>query len=463
MENKKGSILLVDDEPDILITMKEILEDEGYEVEATDDPENALNLSLKKDYDLIISDLKMPKMTGEELLCKVRENNDITSFIIVTAYGTIDTAVSCMKKGAFHYITKPVNFNDPLVWKIIEEAVKKARVLRENRELKKKLGEVRQETGLDYIITQNPYMKNLLDYVKKVAVFDFTVLIYGESGVGKELFAKAIHDASNRRNKPFLAINCAAIAPEVMESEFFGAKKGVYTGAIEDRKGILEQANGGTVFLDEISEMPLNIQSKFLRFLQSKEIRRIGDMNSIKVDVRIIAATNKDLKELVKQGKFREDLYFRLEGIKIEIPPLRERKEDIPLLANYFLQKFNEKYGKNIKGITQEALKALVNYKWEGNVRQLENVINQACIIADDYIDLEHLPPYITQNEEKFTFEYSKAKELHTKKFAQSYFRVLLSITGGNISQAAKLANIERQSLQKLLKKFSIDPSEFRR
>ncbi len=464
MTTEKGNILIVDDEQDILITMKEILEDEGYIVDTTDDPEKALDLARQNDYDLIISDLKMPKLSGEELLCKIRKENDTTSFIIVTAYGTIDTAVSCMKQGAFHYITKPINFNDPLVWKIIEEAVKKAKVLKENKQLKKQLETIRQsKSNINYIITQNKYMKELIEYIKKVAVFDFTVLIYGESGVGKELFAKAIHEASNRKDKPFLAINCAAIAPEVMESEFFGTKKGIYTGATEDRKGILEQANGGTVFLDEVSEMPLNIQSKFLRFLQEKEIRRIGDVNPIKVDVRIIAATNKDLKQLVKEGKFREDLYFRLEGIKIEIPPLRERKEDIPLLANYFIQKFNEKYGKNIKGLTQEATIALVNYKWEGNVRQLENVINQACIMADNIIDVQHLPPYISQQENKFPFEYSKAKEIHTQKFAQSYFRVLLSITGGNISQAAKLANIERQSLQKLLKKFSIDPSEFRK
>ncbi len=462
MENSKGNILIVDDEVDILMTMKDILEDEGYSVETTDDPEEALKIVQEKEFDLVISDLKMPKMSGEELLCSIKKKNDITSFIIVTAYGTIDTAVSCMKKGAFHYITKPIDFNNPIVWKIIDEAVKKAKVLRENRELKKKLNAIKEEQSIDFIVTRNPYMKKLIDYIRKVAAFDFTVLIYGESGVGKELFARAIHEASNRKDKPFLAINCATISPEVMESEFFGAKKGVYTGATEDRKGILEQAHGGTLFLDEISEMPLSIQAKFLRFLQEKEVRPIGAATPKKVDVRVIVATNKNLKKLVEEGKFKEDLYYRLEGIKIEIPPLRERKDDIPLLANYFIQKFNEKYGKNIKGITQDALIALINYKWEGNVRQLENVINQACVFADEYIDIQHLPPFLRDSKEEFTFDYSKAKEQYTKRFAQSYFRVLLSITGGNISQAARLANIERQSLQKLLKKFSIDPSEFR-
>ncbi len=464
MENSKGSILIVDDEIDILVTMKDILEDEGYQVETIDDPEKALKLIEKKDFDLVISDLKMPKMSGEELLCNIKKRNDTTSFIIVTAYGTVDTAVSCMKKGAFHYITKPINFNDPIVWKIIDEAVKKSKVLKENKELKEKLNELRSENPFDFIITRNKRMKRLIDFVRKVAFFDdLTVLIYGESGVGKELFARAIHKISPRKDKPFITINCAAIAPDVMESEFFGVKKGVFTGAVEDRKGILEQAEKGTVFLDEISELPLHVQGKFLRFLENKEIRRIGEAVSRKVDVRIIAATNKDLQELVNQGKFRIDLYHRLLQSAIEIPPLRERREDIPLLVNYFIEEFNKRYKKNIKGITQDALIVLTGYRWEGNVRQLKNVVNQACIFADEYIDVQHLPPFLRDSKDEFTFDYSKAKEIHTKRFAQSYFRVLLSITGGNISQAAKLANIERQSLQKLLKKFGIDPSEFRR
>jgi two-component system response regulator AtoC len=253
-----------------------------------------------------------------------------------------------------------------------------------------------------------------------------------------------------------------------MESEFFGAKKGVYTGAENDRPGILELADGGTVFLDEISELPLDLQAKFLRFLQDKEVRRIGDVSAKKVDVRVIAATNKDLKELVNQGKFREDLYYRLEGIKIEIPPLRERKEDIPILAYYFLEEFNKKYNTNVKGFLKDALEALINYSWPGNVRQLQNVVNEACIIAfakGQFIELNHLPKEITGIEDKHVmiFDYNLAKKMNDINFTTKYLRNLLSFTKGNISQAAKLANIERQSLQKLLKKYNVDPQEFRK
>ncbi len=462
MGDEKGYILVVDDEEDILFTLEDLLEEEGYKVEVESNPRKALEKAKQNIYDLIITDLKMPKLSGEELIKKIREVNKITSIIVMTAYGTVDTAVSCMKYGAFHYISKPIDFNDPFTWNIINEAIKKAKVVKENLKLKEEIKKYKSESKIDFIITKNPKMLELIDYAIKVAPFDFTVMIHGESGVGKELFAKAIHMASPRKDKPFLPINCATISPDIMESEFFGSKKGIYTGA-EERKGILEQANEGTVFLDEISELPMDLQAKFLRFLQEKEIRKIGEANTTKVDVRVIVATNKDLKELVEQGKFREDLYYRLEGIRLNIPPLRERKDDIPLLVNYFIQKFNEKYNAEIKGISQDALKALINYKWEGNIRQLENVVYQCCINAKDYIEVEHIPPFIKENEKEFTFEYNKAKEKHTKKFAESYFRVLLSMTEGNVSQAAKLANIERQSLQKLLKKYSIDPEEFRK
>jgi two-component system response regulator AtoC len=311
-------------------------------------------------------------------------------------------------------------------------------------------------------------MQEIIDYSIKIANFDFTVLIYGESGVGKELFARVIHEASRRRNDVFLPVNCATISKDVMESEFFGAKKGVYTGAENDRPGILELADGGTVFLDEISELPLDLQAKFLRFLQDKEVRRIGDVNAKKVDVRVIAATNKDLKELVNQGKFREDLYYRLEGIKIEIPPLRERKEDIPILAYYFLEEFNKKYNTDVKGFSKDTLEALINYSWPGNVRQLQNVVNEACIIAfakGQFIELNHLPKEITGIEDKHAmiFDYNLAKKMNDINFTTKYLRNLLSFTKGNISQAAKLANIERQSLQKLLKKYNVDPQEFRK
>jgi DNA-binding NtrC family response regulator len=465
---EKGYILIVDDEEDLLVSFKEILEEEGYRVDIESDPLNAVEVVKTNDYDLIISDLKMPNLAGNEFLKEIRKYNNFISFIILTAYGTVDTAVECMKNGAYDYIAKPIDFNDEKIWKLIENAVKKTKTIKESQYYKSQLNTIKSRDKFKNIITINPLMQEIIDYSIKIANFDFTILIYGESGVGKELFARAIHEASQRRNNVFLPVNCATISKDVMESEFFGAKKGVYTGAENDRPGILELADGGTIFLDEISELPLDLQAKFLRFLQDKEVRRIGDVSAKKVDVRVIAATNKDLKELVNQGKFREDLYYRLEGIKIEIPPLRERKEDIPVLAYYFLEEFNKKYNADVKGFSKDALEALINYSWPGNVRQLQNVVNEACIIAfakGQFIELNHLPKEITGIEDKHAmiFDYNLAKKMNDTNFTTKYLRNLLSFTKGNISQAAKLANIERQSLQKLLKKYNVDPQEFRK
>jgi len=465
---EKGYILIVDDEEDLLVSFKEILEEEGYKVDIESDPLNAVEVVKTNDYDLIISDLKMPNLAGNEFLKEIRKYNNFISFIILTAYGTVDTAVECMKNGAYDYIAKPIDFNDEKIWKLIENAVKKTKTIKESQYYKSQLNIIKSRDRFKNIITINPLMQEIIDYSIKIANFDFTILIYGESGVGKELFAKAIHEASQRRNNVFLPVNCATISKDVMESEFFGAKKGVYTGAENDRPGILELADGGTIFLDEISELPLDLQAKFLRFLQDKEVRRIGDVSAKKVDARVVAATNKDLKELVNQGKFREDLYYRLEGIKIEIPPLRERKEDIPVLAYYFLEEFNKKYNTDVKGFSKDALEALINYSWPGNVRQLQNIVNEACIIAfakGQFIELNHLPKEITGIEDKHAmiFDYNLAKKMNDTNFTTKYLRNLLSFTKGNISQAAKLANIERQSLQKLLKKYNVDPQEFRK
>ncbi|MGC8941498.1 MAG: sigma-54-dependent transcriptional regulator [Sulfurihydrogenibium sp.] len=465
--NSKGYILVVDDEEDILVSFKEILEDEGYKVDISSNPKEAVELVKQNDYDLIISDLKMPQMSGDQFLKEVRKYNQTSSFIVLTAYGTVETAVDCMKHGAFDYLSKPIDFNQESVWDTIDQAIEVARMKKNAIYYKNYLNAIKSSSVLDCIITVNPTMQEIKEYIKKIAGFDFTVLIYGESGVGKELIAKAIHQLSNRKNRIFLPINCATISKDVMESEFFGAKKGVYTGAESDRPGILEMADGGTVFLDEISELPLDLQAKFLRFLQDKEVRRIGDTVSKKVDVRVIAATNKDLKQLVKEGKFREDLYFRLEGLKIEIPPLRERREDIPLLAYHFLEDFNKNYSTDIKGFTEEALQLLINYNWEGNVRQLQNVVREACILAlakKEYIDVTCIPSYISgqDNSKAMIFDYNLAKKLNDIDFTTRYLKNLLSFTKGNISKAARLANIERQSLQKLLKKYGVNPEEFR-
>ncbi|WP_029522545.1 sigma-54 dependent transcriptional regulator [Persephonella sp. KM09-Lau-8] len=459
---EKGKILLVDDEEDILTSFQIILEDEGYTVDTASSAVEGLEKAKQELYDLIISDMRMPEMTGEEFLKKLRTFNKITSFIVMTAYGTIQNAVECMKEGAFHYLTKPIDFNDPAVWKLIQEAVEKAQILKENQRLKEELEVVKAE--VDFIITRNPLMQNIIEFIKKIALFDNTVLVYGESGVGKELIAKAIHKLSPRKDKPFIPVNCANISPDLMEAEFFGYKKGAFTGADKDSAGLIEKANGGTLFLDEIGEIPYDMQAKFLRFLETKEIRRIGEEKPRKIDVRIVAATNRNLEEMVKRGEFREDLYFRIGGFKIEIPPLRERKDDIPLLVEYFIQKFNEKYNRDVKGITPQALKILVEYDWPGNVRQLENMIYKACMLTEpgQPIDVKNIDPEI-KGDSEFPLSYSEAKKQYMEKFMKKYLSVLLSMTNGNISKAARMANIERQSLQKLLKKYNVDPAKYRK
>jgi len=460
---EKGKILIVDDEEDILQTFQMILEGEGYTVKTVKSGEEALKMLKEEDFDLILSDMRMPGMKGEELLTQMRKFNMISSFIIMTAYGTIDSAVRCMKNGAFHYISKPVDFNDPSVWNLIERAVENAKILKENKRLKEELEVSRSE--VDFIITRNPVMENIINVIKKVVPFDTTVLICGESGVGKELIARAVHHLSPRRNKPFLTVNCANISGDIMEAEFFGYKKGAFTGATEDKKGILEKANGGTVFLDEIGELSFDMQAKFLRFLDSKEVRRIGDDRTVKVDVRIVAATNRNLKKMVKEGQFREDLYFRLGGFTIEIPPLRERKDDIPILINHFIEKYNKKYGKTVRGIKPDALELLIRYSWPGNVRQLESVISKALILAENggFIERKDIGSEIIVAEDEFPLEYKKAKRESTNSFMKRYLSVLMTMTNGNVSQSAKLAKIERQSLQKLLKKYNINPENFRK
>ncbi len=460
---EKGKILIVDDEEEILELFKDILEEEGYTVFTANNPQLALDILRNEDFDLILSDMRMPNLSGEEFLEIVRKINDYTTFVIMTAYGTIENAVSCTKKGAYDYLTKPIDFNDPKIWSVIEEGIKLAQIKKENKKLEKDLESVKGDSPVEYIITRNPKMKEVLKTINKAASFDFPVLIIGESGTGKELIARALHQLSPRRDKPFVAINCANIHPDIMEAEFFGYKKGAFTGADKDKEGIIEKADGGTLFLDEIGEMPLEVQSKLLRFLQEQEVRKIGDSKAKKVDVRIVAATNKDLKKMVEEGKFREDLYYRLEIVKLDIPPLRERKEDIPLLVEHFIKKYNREYGEKVKGITPEALEFLINYDWEGNIRQLENVIKRAFVFADEYIDVKDLPDYITSiKKENFSFDYRKLKQTKLDEFMKGYLTILLTTTKGNVSQAARLANMERQSLQKLLKKYNVNPEEFR-
>lgn len=380
-------IVVIDDEHRQRDILKTILEDEGYEVHTASSAEDGLKLINTLNPDVVITDLKMGKMSGMQLLDVLPEDSIKPSIIIMTAYGTISSAVEAMKKGAFDYLTKPLE-KDAIVL-TVKKAVERMELLKENIRLQDALFE---KFKIEGIIGESKNMKAVMEVVRKVTPTSVTVLIQGESGTGKELIARAIHYNSQRKRGPFTAINCAAIPDNLIESELFGYEPGAFTGATHRKIGLIESSDRGTLFLDEIGDLPLITQTKILRVLQDKEIRRVGGKDNIKVDVRIIAATNKDLEKEVARGNFREDLYYRLKVVTVDLPPLRERKEDIPSLARFFIDKYNREFGKRIKGINDNAIKALVDYHWPGNIRQLESVIERAVLMSDtDTISLNDI------------------------------------------------------------------------
>jgi two-component system response regulator AtoC len=371
-------ILIVDDEPLQREILKTILSDEGYETYAAASGEEAMKLARTYEPDVVLSDLKMGKMNGIELLEKLKSLKQAPTVLIMTAFGTVDSAVDAMKKGAFDYLTKPLDREVVLL--AIRRALERKELMQRNLELRKALHDMFSIQG---IIGHSKSIKDIIYIVRKVADSTATVLILGESGTGKELISKAIHYNSGRREKAFMAINCAAIPETLLESELFGYEPGAFTGATQRKKGLFEAANGGTIFLDEVGDLPMMTQSKILRVLQEREIMRVGGREPIKVDVRIVSATNKDLLHEMKHSHFREDLYYRLKVVTIQMPPLRERREDIPDLANFFLQKFNQNFGKNILKIDDGAMKAIINYHWPGNVRELQSVLEKAVLMCE--------------------------------------------------------------------------------
>jgi DNA-binding NtrC family response regulator len=371
-------ILVVDDEPLQRDILKTILDDEGYEAYTASSGEEGLLVSKKIKPDVILSDLKMGNMDGIELIESLSEEPFKPPVIVMTAYGTISSAVEAIKKGAFDYLTKPLDKDVLLI--TVKRAVERVDLLKENLHLQKALFD---RFKIEGIIGHSPKMVESVEVMKKVSSSTVTVLVLGESGTGKELAARAIHYNSPRRAKPFTAVNCAAIPDNLIESELFGYEPGAFTGAISRSIGLFEASDGGTIFLDEIGDLPALTQSKILRVLQDKEIRRIGSREGIKINVRIIAATNKDLEKEITNKSFREDLYYRLKVITIELPPLRERKEDIPELVDFFITKYNKEFGKRIKSIEESALKALREYHWPGNIRQLESVTERAVLMCE--------------------------------------------------------------------------------
>ncbi|MBU0513694.1 MAG: sigma-54 dependent transcriptional regulator [Proteobacteria bacterium] len=386
-------ILVVDDEEHIRRVLNVLLSKQGYAVGLAAGGQEALDHLTRHVYDAVLCDLRMPDLDGLEVLRRIKRHDPEVPVIIITAYASVDTALAAMKQGAYDYISKP--FKEDEILHVLAKALERTRILEENRRLRR---EIEERFDFSHIVGAAPAMKSIFDTIRKVADTRSTVLIQGESGTGKELVAKAIHYNSPRKHKPLVTVNCAAVPTHLIESEFFGYVRGAFTGADRTKKGLFEEAEGSTIFLDEISDLPPELQAKLLRVLQEGEIRRLGDTASRTVDVRVLAATNRDLEAAVEQGKFREDLYYRLNVIPLNIPPLRERPEDVPLLARHFLVKMAERHGRQVKRLSPEAERVLINQPWPGNVRQLENVIEQAVVMAEgETIGSRNLPTALSR------------------------------------------------------------------
>lgn len=388
----KPRILVVDDEESIREFLEIMLKKEGYEVVCAEDGAKAKDILARRSFDMVVSDLQMPHMTGMELLKHVKDSYPDLVFMMITAFGTTESAVEAMKMGAYDYITKPFKIDE--VRLNIQNALRSRNLEVENRVLKKELV---REYSFQNMVGNSEAMHKIFDLVKRVSQAPSNVLITGESGTGKEVIAKAIHYNGPLKDKPFVSVNCGAIPESLMESEMFGHKKGSFTSAFSDKPGLFEVADGGTLFLDEVGELPLNIQVKLLRAIQERVVRRVGANEDTSIDVRIIAATNRDLEQMVKDGTFRQDLYYRLNVIQIKTPPLRDRRDDIPLLANHFLRKYNERLTKQIGGISEDAMEVLKKYDYPGNVRELENIIERTVALEGGAtILVESLPPFVS-------------------------------------------------------------------
>ncbi len=423
----KTRILVVDDELSMREFISILLEREGYEVLTAADATTALERLAAAPVDLVISDVQMPGLNGLELLSRIRACCSETAVLLITAYSTSEQAVEAMKLGAYDYLAKPFKVEEIKV--LVRNALEKRDLQRENQLLKEK---AKACEGFGSMIGSSPRMRELFNLLGKVADSPSTVLILGESGTGKELAARAVHDTSPRKDKPFVAVNCGAIPETLIESELFGHAKGAFTGAVGERAGLFEQAQGGTLFLDEIGELPLAMQTRLLRVLQEREVRRVGGSSTKKVDVRVLAASNRNLAEQVKEGSFREDLYYRINVVQVTMPPLRERIEDIPLLIEHLVRKHA---GNNKVTISSEALKSLMTYQFPGNVRELENIVERSLVLNRERITVENLPPHVRGGEKRF--------DLHAP----------VSIPDDGIALEPALENLEKQYLLKALEK----------
>ena len=449
-----GKILVVDDDNNILRVIKLRLEAEGYQVTTAGKAKVALELANDDVFDFALVDLKLNGTNGIQLMENLHQLYPEMPVIILTAFGTIESAVEAMRRGAYSYLTKPFNYDELLIQ--TKNCLEKTKLTKEIKSLKKV---VKNRYGFDDIIGRSQKMEEVLEQVTKAADSDSTIIIEGESGTGKELIAKTLHLASPRADKQFVAINCAAIPETLFESEMFGYEKGAFTGAVQNKEGLMIQAQGGTFFLDEISEMSLSMQVKLLRVMQEKEFFPVGGRKTIKMDIRFIATTNKNLKEEVKNGNFREDLFYRIHVIDIHLPPLRERQGDIPVLSHYFLDKLSKEMNKEITGFSAPALQKLMLHSWPGNVRELQNTVESAVAMATENIISEDLILPALKAEVNNLKPLKDAKE----NFEKNYLLQLIEITEGNMAQAARLAGKYRADLYELLKKYGLKPAEFRK
>ena len=440
----EGKILLVDDDPGLLRLLSIRLRAEGYEVEAVESAHKALGVLHRFSPDLVITDLRMDKMDGIGLLKELQTRSPGLRVVIITAHGTIPDAVTATQHGAFGFLTKPVDKDELMT--LVERALKVSGS-----------ADV-EEDWADEIITRNQHMKEVMQQAKMVAATDARVLITGESGTGKELLAQAIHQASDRRNKPFVAINCSAMAENLLESELFGHEKGAFTGATRSHTGLFQAAEGGTLLMDEIGDMPMRLQVKLLRVLQESQVRPVGSTEAREIDVRVISATHRDLQELMTQGRFREDLYYRLNVVNIKLPTLDERREDIPLLVAHFLQEIAKEADQERKVYAPEAVEMLVTAEWPGNVRQLYNVVRQNVALSrSPVISGELVQQSLGEHAGKLA-SFSDARD----EFTRNYLSQILQITMGNVSQAARLAKRNRTDFYKLLARHDLNPDAFK-
>jgi two-component system response regulator AtoC len=448
-------ILLIDDEENFRHMLSVILKKRGYDVETANNGIDGLKKVDTGSYDTVLCDIRMPEMDGLEFLKEAQKAGCESTIIMMSAFGTLDTAIEAMKSGAYDYISKPFKPDEIIL--TLKKAEERERLRRENLFLKK---EVQKEYSFENIISKNERMRQIFDTIRKVAKYKSTILITGESGTGKELVAKAIHFNSDRSNNPFVPVNCGAIPENLLESELFGHTKGSFTNAVRTKKGLFEEADMGTMFLDEIGELPFQLQVKLLRVLQDGEIRRVGDSRPIKIDVRIIAATVKDLDKEVREDKFRDDLFYRLNVLPIKIPPLKDRREDIPLLVDHFIHKYSRELNHPIQEINQEALNCLLNYSWNGNVRELENVIERAIVLTDsNQIQVENLPLEIQSPREESMVSLLN-DELSIKKASRylemDLIKKALHKTNGNHTHAAKLLEISHRALLYKIKEYGV-------